>query len=120
MKKNRYSIKNVTNFNITNVFYEGESIENKVNRILINKEPITDGAPLIYTKRADGVLAGYNIRTDRFDVAIDAMDKVSKSKLSKRMEYINKDSLPNNDKKEPLNPDTQSTNQTNVSGDPSQ
>ncbi|MEM1986717.1 MAG: hypothetical protein QXQ24_08275 [Nitrososphaeria archaeon] len=115
MKKTKFSIKNESNFNITDVFYEGESIETKVNRILINKEPITDGAPLIYTKRQDGVLPGYNIRTDRFEVAIDAMDKVSKSKLSKRMEYINKDSLPND-----LNPDTQSTNQTNVSGDPSQ
>ena len=94
MKKTKFIIKNKANFNITNVWYEGESIENKVNRILINKEPITDGAPLIYTKRADGVLPGYNIRTDRFDVAIEAMDKVSKSRLTKRMEYINKDSLP--------------------------
>ncbi|MEM3714429.1 MAG: hypothetical protein QXF82_05715 [Nitrososphaeria archaeon] len=119
MKKTRYSIKNETNFNITDVFYEGESIENKVNRILINKEPITDGAPLIYTKRADGVLPGYNIRTDRFEVAIDAMDKVSKSKLSKRMEYINKDSKPNVID-EPSKPDIQATGQPNTSGDPSQ
>ncbi len=85
MKKTRFLIKNETNFNITDVCYEGESIENKVNRILINKEPIQDGAPLIYTKRQDGVLPGYNIRTDRFDVAIEAMDKVAKSRLTKRM-----------------------------------
>jgi len=119
MKKTKYSIKNETNFNITDVFYEGECIENKVNRILINKEPITDGAPLIYTKRQDGVLPGYDIRTDRFEVAIEAMDKVSKSKLSKRMEYINKDSLPN-DKPEPQKPDIQATNEPKPSGDPSQ
>lgn len=119
MKKTRYSIKNVTNFNITDVCYEGESIENKVNRILINKEPITDGAPLIYTNRKDGVLPGYNIRTDRFDVAIDAMDKVAKSKLAKRMEYIDKDSLPN-DNRDSQKPDIQVNNQNNVSGDPSQ
>lgn len=120
MIKTKYSIKNETNFNITDVCYEGESIETKVNRILINREPITDGAPLIYTKRQDGVLPGYNIRTDRFDIAIDAMDKVSKSKLSKRMEYINKDSKPNV-KNEPVKPDIQTgTDQTNVSGDPSQ
>lgn len=119
MKKTKFKIKNESNFNITDVFYEGESIENKVNRILINKEPITDGAPLIYTKRQDGVLPGYNIRTDRFDVAIEAMDKVSKSKLTKRMEYINKDSLPN-DKTEPQKPDIQATGNQNVSGDPSQ
>ena len=119
MKKTRYSINNETNFNITDVCYEGESIETKVNRILINKEPIQDGAPLIYTNRKDGVLPGYNIRTDRFDVAIEAMDKVSKSRLTKRMEYINKDSLPN-DKKDSQKPDIQVNNQNDVSGDPSQ
>jgi hypothetical protein len=118
MKKTRYSIKNETNFNIDDVCYQGESIENKVNRILINKEPIQDGAPLIYTNRKDGVLPGYNIRTDRFDVAIEAMDKVSKSKLAKRMEYINKDSLPK-EKPDSQNPDIQVKGNDNISGDPS-
>ncbi|MEM0173216.1 MAG: hypothetical protein QXI16_01765 [Sulfolobaceae archaeon] len=74
---------------------------------------------MIYTNRKDGVLPGYNIRTDRFDVAIDAMDKVAMSKLAKRMEYINKDSLPN-DKQEPSKPDIQATNEPKPSGDPSQ
>lgn len=119
MKKTKFIIKNETNFNITDICYQGESIENKVNRILINKEPISDGAPLIYTNRKDGVLPGYNIRTDRFDVAIDAMDKVAMSKLAKRMEYINKDSLPN-EKQEPSKPDIQATNEPKPSGDPSQ
>ncbi|NLE03777.1 MAG: hypothetical protein GX638_03105 [Crenarchaeota archaeon] len=119
MKKTKFIIKNETNFNITDIFYEGECIENKVNRILINKEPITDGAPLIYTKRQDGVLPGYDIRTDRFEVAIEAMDKVSKSKLTKRMEYINKDSLPK-EKPDAQKPDVQTTGNENVSGDPSQ
>ena len=31
--------------------YEGETIEEKVARIVNNNEPITDGAPLIYTDR---------------------------------------------------------------------
>lgn len=66
--------------------YVGETIEAKVRRIVNNKEPIKDGAPLIYTDRKDGVLPGYNIRTDRFDVAVEAMDKVTKSKLAKRAE----------------------------------
>lgn len=64
--------------------YFGESIGMKVRRILSNKEPITDGAPLIYTERKDGVQPSYNIRTDRFEVAVDAMDKVSKSYVAKR------------------------------------
>lgn len=63
---------------------EGESIEQKVNRIVNNKEAIKDGAPVIYTERKDGVMAGYNIRTDRWDEAVEAMDKVHKSKIAKR------------------------------------
>jgi hypothetical protein len=29
--------------------FEGETIEEKVERIVTNKEPISDGAPMIYT-----------------------------------------------------------------------
>ena len=36
--------------------YEGESIENKVAKLIENNEPITDGAPIIYTEKKDGVL----------------------------------------------------------------
>lgn len=64
--------------------YIGESIEYKIERIVTQKEPITDGAPQIYTDRRDGVLAEYDIRTDRFEIAIEAMDKVSKSHMAKR------------------------------------
>lgn len=67
-----------------NKAYEGESIEEKVRRIVNNKEPIKDGAPLIYTDRKDGVQPGYDIRTDRFEVAVEAMDKVTKSYIAKR------------------------------------
>ncbi len=63
---------------------EGETIEQKMNRILHNGEPITDGAPEIYTERRDGVGAEYNIRTDRWEVATDAMDLKSKNVQAKR------------------------------------
>lgn len=69
---------------LVNDSYEGETIENKIRRIVNNKEPIKDGAPLIYTERAEGVKPEYDIRTDRFEVAIDAMDHVSKSYVAKR------------------------------------
>lgn len=72
-----------TSINI-NASYEGETIEQKMERIVNNQEPITDGAPLIYTERMQGVMAGYDPRTDRFDIAIDAMDAVSKSRVAKR------------------------------------
>lgn len=68
--------------------YIGETIENKIRRIVNNKEPISDGAPLIYTDRKDGVQPGMDIRTDRFEVAIDAMDKVSKTHQAKREERL--------------------------------
>lgn len=74
-----------------NESYEGETIEMKVERITSNKEPIKDGAPLIFTERKDGVLRGYDIRTDRFEVALDATDIVSKSRLTKRDARINED-----------------------------
>lgn len=64
--------------------YKGETLEEKVRRILNNKEPIKDGAPIIYTDRKDGVQPSYNIRTDRFEVAVDAMDIVTKSHQAKR------------------------------------
>lgn len=66
--------------------YEGESIEKKVFRITNNKEPISDSAPVIYTDRSEGVLPAYNIRTDRFEVAIDGMDIVDKAHKAKREE----------------------------------
>lgn len=74
-----------TSLNV-NEAYEGEPIEEKIKRILNNKEPISDGAPLIYTERKDGVLPAHDIRTDRFEVAIDAMDKVQKTHQAKREE----------------------------------
>lgn len=66
--------------------YVAESIEHKVRRIVNNKEPIKDGAPLIYTERKDGVQPSYNIRTDRWDVAVEAMDKVTRAHQAKREE----------------------------------
>lgn len=73
---------------ITNYeFQDGESIEAKVKRITENNEPITDGAPIIYTNRDDGVLPAYNIRTDRWEVAQAAMDAVNQVNLAKSKNY---------------------------------
>ena len=72
--------------------FEGETIETKVRRITESKEPITDGAPVIYTDRKDGTKPEYNIRTDRFDIALDAMDYVNRSRTAKRLEVVKKES----------------------------
>ncbi len=87
----------IHNYDQTNIFskpvktnYEyqiGESLENKVRRITENNEPITDGAPIIYTNREDGVLPAYNIRTDRWEIAQQAMDAVNQANLAKSKNY---------------------------------
>lgn len=74
-----------TSINI-NESYEGETIEKKIRRIMNSKEPIVDGTPLIYTDRKDGVQPAYNIRTDRWDIAVEAMDTIDKTHKAKREE----------------------------------
>ena len=64
----------------SNETYEGESIEKKCARMIENNEPITDGAPLVYTERADGVRPEFNVRTDKWDIAQESMEKVSEAK----------------------------------------
>ena len=66
--------------------YEGESIETKCRRIVEEKTPITDGAPIIYTPKEQGVLPAYDIRTDKWDMAILAMDAVNKQKIAQSKE----------------------------------
>lgn len=62
---------------------EGETIEQKVARIVENGEPIEDGATEIFTERSEGVLEAYDIRSDRWEIAASAMDKVEQSKAAK-------------------------------------
>lgn len=70
----------------TGMLTKGETIEQKMERIVTNKEPIKDGAPEIYTEKKDGVLQAYNIRTDRWEVACEAMDVATKSQTAKATE----------------------------------
>jgi len=63
---------------------EGEPIEHKIERLVNNNEPIKDGSPEIFTPRKDGVVAAYNIRADRWEIAAEAMDKVQASIQAKR------------------------------------
>ena len=63
---------------------EGETIETKIERMVSNKEPITEGAPIIYTEKKDGVVSAYNIRTDRWEIATEAMDVVHRSRNATR------------------------------------
>lgn len=66
----------------------GETIEQKVTRIMTTKEPITDGAPLIFTDRKEGIIPDYDIRTDKMEYAVEAMDNGAKAQLAKRTELL--------------------------------
>ena len=82
---------NKTLFKINDA-YEAVSIEQKIEKIMNAKEPIDETAPIIYTERKHGVKPEYNIRTDRFEIALEAMDKVSKSYQAKREERMRENS----------------------------
>lgn len=61
--------------------YQAEPREVKLRKIISGESSsMEDGVfPTIYTEKKDGVLPEYDIRTDRFEVAIEAMDKINQS-----------------------------------------
>lgn len=63
----------------------GETLIKKCQRILDEGEPLTDGAPTIYTPKQAGVKPECNVRTDKWDIAMKAMDRVNNYKLT---EYL--------------------------------
>ena len=63
--------------------YDGESIETKVERVVQNKEPIEDGAEIIYTEKKQGVQPQYDIRTDKWEVAQEAMNLAHSNRIAK-------------------------------------
>lgn len=67
-----------------NLTYEAEPREVKLRKIISGEASnMEDGVfPTIYTEKKDGVQPEYDIRTDRFEVAIDAMDKINQSAAS--------------------------------------
>lgn len=65
-------------------FSIGETIEDMAARITKNNEPIKDSVPMIYQERRDGINPSYDIRTDRFEIAINATDIIAKSKIAQR------------------------------------
>lgn len=67
--------------NDPNLTYKADPREVKLRKI-INGESndMDDGVfPTIYTEKKDGVQPEFDIRTDRFEVAIDAIDKINQS-----------------------------------------
>lgn len=74
---------------ISDIGYEdAESIERYCERITTTNEPVEATVPMIYTERSKGVLPETDIRTDRWEVAQQAMDKVAGAKRAKREERM--------------------------------
>lgn len=61
---------------------EGEIIEKKIQRIMDEKTPIDDSAPIIYTEKKNGINPAHDVRTDRFDLAIEAMEIETKNRIA--------------------------------------
>lgn len=64
-----------------NLAYQAEPREVKLRKIISGESNnMEDGVfPTIYTEKKDGVQPEFDIRTDRFEVAIDAIDKINQS-----------------------------------------
>lgn len=67
--------------NNPNLAYQAEPREVKLRKIISGESnSMEDGVfPTIYTEKKDGVQPEFDIRTDRFEVAIDAIDKINQS-----------------------------------------
>lgn len=61
--------------------YQAEPREVKLRKIISGESSsMEDGVfPTIYTEKKDGVQPEFDIRTDRFEIAIDAIDKINQS-----------------------------------------
>lgn len=67
--------------NEPNLTYQAEPREVKLRKIISGESSnMEDGVfPTIYTEKKDGVQPEFDIRTDRFEVAINAIDKINQS-----------------------------------------
>ena len=68
--------------------YEAEGLEVKLRRMTETNEPLAGDIPIVYTKKTDGVLPAFDIRTDRFEIAREAMSKVQESEMTKEAQRM--------------------------------
>lgn len=79
-----------------NQSYVGEMLEEKIDRMMHNKQPIQDpGVGLLYTERKEGVRPETDIRTDTMELALDAIDRKNKLQLAERDKRIGKEAKEN-------------------------
>lgn len=76
-------LKNETTIEI-NESYEGKPLEWILEEAITNNEPIESSSPEIFTDKKLGVMPEYDIRTDRFEIARETADYISKTSIAKR------------------------------------
>jgi len=57
-----------------------ETIEEKIRRALTNGEKLDGQSELQYTERKDGVRPEFNVRTDKWDLAVESIEKFQQDK----------------------------------------
>lgn len=87
MYRNKFKNRRMSSIKVCEA-YIAEPLESKIFRMTQNKEPIGDGADIIYQERADGIEPSFDIRTDKWEHMVDRMDTEARKKLSKREERI--------------------------------
>lgn len=70
--------------------FVGTSLEEKVRAAETSQAPIEAVSPMIYTERKDGVLPEYNIRTDKWSIAQEAMTAISQASRDRRKKETDK------------------------------
>lgn len=85
-----------TTLTTDNYTCNAQSLEEKIAGLLANNSPIDSISPMYYTEKKDGVKPETDIRTDRWEIAVDTADKVNASLIAARAETMN----PNNKKED--------------------
>lgn len=78
--------KRITNTGIIrrNETYEAKSIETMLAERMDGQDIEMGGKALLYTEKKDGVIPETNIRSDRWDLAMMALDSVERSRVARR------------------------------------
>ena len=87
-------------------YLDGQTIEIQIARAMSVNEPIDNSSPMQFTKRADGVLPDFDIRSDKWEIAQKAMtavaDKIRQNRtkklqdLTKTTNNVQNPTTPNN------------------------
>lgn len=68
---------------VVNESQKGEMLHKKVQRIMETGEKIDDGIPEIFTDRNAGINPDHDIRTDKWDQALDMIEKYDAAEAAK-------------------------------------